>query len=93
MDRHLDLDADLNVDRGDLLDNIGGRHEVDDALVDAQPGRNAGGGGRRVSGITSMRGNDRQTQTSTDTRSTASSAQSTRGNGISARHGPGNLNQ
>lgn len=34
-DGDLDLDASLDRDRGDLLDDLGRRAQVDDALVDA----------------------------------------------------------
>merc|ERR550519_813835 len=33
---HLNLDSGLDVDGGDLLDDLAGGVEVDDALVDAQ---------------------------------------------------------
>ena len=34
-DGHLDLDGGVDVDRGDLLDDLSGRVQVDEALVDA----------------------------------------------------------
>ena len=39
VDGDLHLNAGLNADRGDLLDDVGGRVQVDEALVDPARGR------------------------------------------------------